>query len=82
MGCEGKVKILIVYIGCECILVMDLKCDIEVVWCDYFVSMDCGMWNFVWWVDLIMFGKYLEEGLKVFEKDLFVIILVDMKLIF
>ena len=80
-GCEGKVKISIAHTGRERIPATDSKRDIEAARRDYFASTDRGMWNLAWWADPIMFGKYPEEGLKAFEKDLPAITSADMKLI-
>jgi beta-glucosidase len=80
-GCDGKVKISIAHTGRERIPATDSKRDIEAARKDYFASTDRGMWNLSWWADPVMFGKYPEEGLKAFEKDLPVITAADMKLI-
>ncbi|MGC4072877.1 MAG: family 1 glycosylhydrolase, partial [Nibricoccus sp.] len=80
-GCKGKVKISIAHTGRERIPATDAKRDIEAARKDYFASTDRGMWNLSWWADPIMFGKYPEEGLKAFEKDLPAITSADMKLI-
>ncbi len=80
-GCAGKVKISIAHTGRERIPATDSKRDIEAARKDYFASTERGMWNLSWWADPVMFGKYPEEGLKAFEKDLPAITAADMRLI-
>jgi len=80
-GCRGQVKISIAHTSRERIPAMNTKRDIEAARRDYFAATDRGMWNLSWWADPIVFGKYPEEGLKAFEKDLPEITSADMKLI-
>ncbi len=80
-GCRGQVKISIAHTSRERIPATNTKKDIEAARRDYFAATDRGMWNLSWWADPIVFGKYPEEGLKAFEKDLPEIKPGDMKLI-
>jgi beta-glucosidase len=80
-GCAGKVKISLAHTARERIPATSSKRDIEAARRDYFSCTERGMWNLAWWMDPVMTGKYPEEGLKAFEKDLPAITAADMKLI-
>jgi beta-glucosidase len=80
-GCTGKVKISLAHTSRDRIPATESKRDIEAARSSYFACQEKTMWNLAWWADPILFGKYPEDGVKAYGKDMPKVSAADLKLI-
>jgi beta-glucosidase len=80
-GCTGPVRISIAHTARERIPASDSARDIAAARSDYFAVREKNLWNLSWWMDPIMLGRYPEDGLKAFARDLPKITAADLELI-
>lgn len=80
-GCRGPVQVSLALTGRERVPATSSAADVEAARRGYFATHERHLWNLAWWGDPILLGRYPEEGLKEYAKDLPAITDADMKLI-
>lgn len=79
--CKGPVKISLAHTSRERIPATNSPADVDAARSEYFGCTNQNFWNLSWWADPVYLGRYPEDGLEAFAKDLPAITDADMELI-
>lgn len=80
-GCRGPVQVGLVNVTNERVPVTESPADIAAARTRYLTCDPRTVWNTTWWLDPVRFGKYPEDGVKLFGADMPEVSDDDLKLI-